>query len=260
MARLCPLFSGSSGNSYYIGSRSAGLLIDAGRSARQLDNMLKLCGIDPLAVQGILVTHEHSDHILGLRVFARKYGLPVFASVGTLSALSSALDGVQAYPAEAGLQLAGMTVTPFHTSHDCVEPMGFRMKTEDGRSFALCTDLGYLSEEVRESLLGVDFAVIESNHDPEMLRTGRYPYPLKQRILSDQGHLSNGACADFLPELARSGTKRFLLAHLSRENNSPALALEASLSALVQAGLVRDVDFLLDVARVENTEGKSVIF
>lgn len=260
MARLCPLFSGSSGNSYYIGSRSAGLLIDAGRSARQLDNMLRLCGIDPLAIQGILVTHEHSDHVIGLRVFARKYGLPVFASAGTLSALGSTLEDVKTYPVETGLQLAGMTVDPFHTSHDCAEPMGFRVKTEDGRRFALSTDLGYLSEEVRESLLGTDLVVIESNHDPEMLRTGPYPYPLKQRILSDQGHLSNGACAGFLPELAKSGTKRFLLAHLSRENNSPALALETSLSSLVQAGFVRDVDFLLDTARVENTAGKSIIF
>lgn len=260
MARLCPLFSGSSGNSYYIGSRSAGLLIDAGRSARQLDNMLKLCGIDPLAVQGVLVTHEHVDHVSGLRVFAKKYGLPVFASAGTLSALENGLEGVETHRAERGLQLAGMTVSPFHTSHDCAEPMGFQVETEDGRIFALSTDLGYLSDEVRESLLGADFVVIESNHDLEMLRTGPYPYPLKQRILSQQGHLSNAVCAGFLPELAKSGTKRFLLAHLSRENNSPTLALETSLSALTQAGFVRDVDFLLDVARPENTAGHSVIF
>ncbi len=260
MARLCPLFSGSSGNSYYIGSRSAGLLLDAGRSARQLDGMLKLCGVDPLAVQGILVTHEHSDHVSGLRVFARKYGLPVFASAGTLSALGSSLDGVETHRAEPGLQLAGMTVTPFSTSHDCAEPLGFRVETEDKRIFTLSTDLGYLSEEVREHLLGTDFAVIESNHDVEMLRTGPYPAYLKQRILSDHGHLSNADCAGFLPELARSGAKRFLLAHLSRENNSPSLALGASLGALVRAGYVRGVDFLLDAAAPENTGGKAIIF
>ncbi len=260
MARLCPLFSGSSGNSYYIGSRSAGLLIDAGRSARQLDNMLKLCGVDPLAIQGVLVTHEHTDHVSGLRVFAQKYGLPVFASQGTLHALESTLGGVETHAAEDGLQIAGMTVHPFHTSHDCAEPMGFRINTEDGRVFALSTDLGYLSEEVRESLLGADFVVIESNHDRELLRTGGYPPYLKQRILSDHGHLSNDVCAGFLPELAKSGAKRFLLAHLSRENNSPALALEASFSALVRGGLVRDVDFLLDTASPENTQGRSVIF
>lgn len=260
MARLCPLFSGSSGNSYYIGSRSAGLLIDAGRSARQLDSMLKVCGVDPMAIQGILVTHEHSDHVSGLRVFARKYGLPVFASPGTLEAMESVLEGVEAHPAERGLQLAGMTVNPFSTSHDCAEPLAYRIETADGRIFTLSTDLGYLSDEVKENLLGTDFAVIESNHDLEMLRNGGYPYYLKKRILSDHGHLSNTACAGFLPELARSGTKRFLLAHLSAENNSPSVALEAALGALTRAGYVKDVDYLLDTAHPENRTGAAVIF
>lgn len=260
MARLCPLYSGSSGNSYYTGSRSAGLLIDAGRSARQLDNMLKLCGIDPLAIQGILVTHEHTDHISALRVFAKKYQLPIFASPGTLAALEPQLDGAELYPVEEGLQLAGMTVFPFSTSHDCAQPLGYRIQTEDKRILGFATDLGHLSDTVREHLLGADMVVIESNHDPEMLRTGGYPYPLKQRILSDRGHLSNPTCAAFLPELARSGTKRFLLAHLSRENNTPALARDTSLSALVQAGLVQEVDFLLDTARPENSKGETVIF
>lgn len=260
MARLCPLFSGSSGNSYYIGSRSAGVLIDAGRSAKQLENVLRLCGEDPLAVQGILLTHEHTDHISGLRVFANKYRLPVFASAGTLASLGEMGEGLEVHPIDQGLQLAGMTVNFFHTSHDCAEPLGYRIKTEDGRAFTLSTDLGYLSDEVKETLMGTDFAVIESNHDEKMLREGRYPYYLKKRILSDHGHLSNDTCAAFLPELAKSGTKRFLLAHLSRENNTPSLALETALIHLVKAGLIRDVDFLLDVAEPENAKGKTIIF
>jgi len=260
MARFCPLFSGSSGNSCYLGSRSAGVLIDAGVSARRLDGRLKLCGIDPLALQGVLVTHEHSDHISGLRVFAKKYGLPVYGSKGTLGAISGNLDGVELRDIGGGTELAGMEITPFPISHDCVQPTGYRIHTEDGRNFCLATDLGYLSDQVKEHLLGCDMVVIESNHDIEMLRSGPYPYHLKRRILSDHGHLSNGACAGFLPELLKSGVRRFLLAHLSRENNTPSLALEASLSALVQAGYVQDVDFLLRVAPVENTEGKTVIF
>lgn len=260
MARLCPLFSGSSGNSYYIGSRSAGILIDAGRSARQLDNMLKLCGIAPTAVQGILVTHEHTDHVSGLRVFAKKYGLPIFASAGTLAEIEPTIEGAETHLIETELQIADMTVTPFHTSHDSAEALGFRIKTDDGRVFALATDTGFLSDGVKAGMLGADTVVIESNHDPEMLRNGPYPYPLKQRIFSDRGHLSNEACAEFLPELAKSGTKRFMLAHLSQENNSPTVAREKSLSMLIRAGLVQDVDFLLDIAPVENTEGKSVIF
>ena len=260
MARLCPLFSGSTGNSYYIGSRSTGLLIDAGRSARQLDHMLKLCGIDPLAIQGILITHEHTDHISGLRVFARKYQLPVFASQGTLEAIGSQLEDIEAHVISEKTELAGMNITPFSTSHDCAEPLGYRIRTEDGRVLGFSTDLGYLSDTVKEHLLGADFVVLESNHDPEMLRTGGYPYPLKQRILSDRGHLSNQVCAGFLPELAKSGTKRFLLAHLSRENNTPSLARDTALSALAQAGLTPEVDFLLDTAKPENSQGYTFIF
>lgn len=258
MARLCPLFSGSSGNSYYIGTRSAGLLIDAGRSARQLENMMNLCGISPQAVQGVLVTHEHTDHISGLRVLAKKYSLPVFASHGTLAEISGTVQNAQAITGD--IQLAGMTVTPFHTSHDSAEALGYRIKTEDGRSFALATDTGVLTDEITENLLGCDTVVIESNHDPEMLQNGPYPYPLKQRILSDHGHLSNEACAEFLPRLAKSGTKRFVLAHLSGENNKPSIARKKSLSALENAGLINEVDFLLHIAAPENTEGKTIIF
>ena len=260
MARLCPLFSGSSGNSYYIGSRSAGLLIDAGRSARQMDGMLKLCGIDPLAIQGVLVTHEHTDHISGLRVFATKYQLPVYASPGTLEGLPPELAGLDLRPIEGERELAGMSVRPFPVSHDTNEPTGYRVHTSDGRDFCLATDLGYLSDEVKEALLGCDMVVLESNHDIEMLRNGPYPQYLKRRILSEQGHLSNRDCAAFLPQLLKSGTRRFLLAHLSRENNTPALAVESALAALAQAGYVREVDYLLDAAPVENAQGKTVIF
>lgn len=260
MARLCPLFSGSTGNSYYIGSRQTGLLIDAGRSARQIEGALRQCGIDPLAVQGILLTHEHSDHIAGVRVLARKYGLRVYGSLGTLRAMSRDLEGLEALEIAPGMVLAGMTVSPFATSHDCAQPVGYRIRTEDGRVFALATDLGYVSDEVKEHLYGADLAVIESNHDVEMLRSGPYPAYLKARILSSRGHLSNAACGEFLPGLLQSGTRRILLAHLSRENNTPALALETALAALTATGAVRDVDFVLEAAAPENPTGSSIIF
>lgn len=263
MARLSPLFSGSSGNSYYIGSRSAGVLIDAGRSARQIDGMLQALGVDPLAIQGILVTHEHSDHISGLRVFAKKYSLPVFASRGTLAAIQNAIgDATRLCPVQPGelLEIAGMTISPFSISHDCAEPMGYRIQTADDRGFCLATDLGFLSDSVKEQLLGCDLVVLESNHDVEMLKNGPYPYILKRRILSDRGHLSNAVCAQLLPQLVKSGVRRFVLAHLSRENNSPALAENAAVAALSQAGYVRDLDYLLEIAPVENTGGKTIIF
>ena len=260
MARVCPLFSGSTGNSYYIGSRGAGLLIDAGRSARQVDNMLKRCGIDPLAVQGILITHEHSDHIAGVRVFAKRYGIPVFASQGTLLAMRSSLEGVESWVLDGPFQLAGMEVTPFETPHDSAQSLGFRIQTADGRQFAFATDLGVVTPCVRDHLLGAEFVVIESNHDREMLRNGPYPAYLKRRILGGTGHLSNSDCAALLPELARRGAKRFLLAHLSRETNTPSLAREAALSALTAAGYQEGSGFWLEVAPVENREGRTIIF
>jgi phosphoribosyl 1,2-cyclic phosphodiesterase len=264
LARLCPLFSGSSGNSYYIGSAAEGILVDAGRSARQLTQMLQSLEIDPMAVQGILVTHEHVDHVRGLRVFASKYNIPVYATAGTLQALQEQgiANGSFACTAH-GMQpfaCAGFEVTPFATSHDCAESCGYRIRYPDGRTLVVATDLGYLSEEVKSAVSGCDFAVIESNHDVDMLRYGSYPYPLKKRILSDRGHLSNEACANFLPELAKSGTTRFMLAHLSRENNRPALAYQCAEQHMAAAGLQRQVDYLLGVAPVENTEGRTVLF
>ena len=260
MARLCPLFSGSTGNSYYIGSRSAGVLLDAGRSARQLEQALKRCEVDPLAIQGILITHEHSDHISGVRVLAKKYKLPVFASQGTLMAMEGTLGEAERWVLEDRLELAGMEITPFATPHDSAQSLGFRITTADHREFALATDLGEVTSCVREHLLGAEFVVVESNHDKEMLRGGPYPYYLKRRILSERGHLSNGDCAAFLPELVKSGTKRILLAHLSRENNTPTLAGETALAALTSAGCRPETDFRLEVAAPENPEGKTIIF
>ncbi len=260
MARLCPLFSGSSGNSYYIGSRQAGLLLDVGRSARQIENMLRLCGIDPLAVKAILITHEHTDHIAGVQVFARRYGLPVYGSPGTLRAMGSTLTEIEQHPIEDTQTVAGLMVTPFATSHDSAQSLGFLVETEDQRSFALATDTGVLTEAILSHLEGADFAVVESNHDRQMLRDGPYPAYLKARILSSRGHLANEDCASALVRLAQTGCRRFLLAHLSRENNTPQRALQTSLAALEAAGLRRDVDFTLDVAPPENTSGRSILF
>lgn len=260
MARLCPLFSGSKGNSYYIGSRSEGVLIDAGPSCRRIEGVLRLCGVEPQAVKAVLVTHEHIDHVGGIRVLARKYGLPVYAASGTLDAISNQAAGVELIDVTGGEELAGMKITAFPTSHDCAQPVGYRIETADGRKFCLATDLGYLSEPVKEALLGCDAVVLESNHDVEMLRTGPYHPQLKRRILSSHGHLSNDACAGILPTLVQSGVRRFILGHLSDTNNTPERALSTSLSALTQAGYVRDVDFLLEAAPVENTQGNVIIF
>lgn len=263
MARVIPLFSGSSGNSYFVGSKDAGILIDAGRSAKQMTEMLANCGIEKSAVQGIFVTHEHSDHVKGVRVFASKNNTPVFGTRGTLAAMKDMgiINGkFPTYLMENDIQIADMSVSYFRTSHDCAESCGYRIKTADNKIITLATDLGYISEEVEENILGSDFSIIESNHDVGMLKTGSYPYTLKKRILSDIGHLSNETCADILPKLIKSGSKRVLLAHLSSDNNTPDIAYQTSLCSLTIGGFVNNVDFTLQVAPRENTAGQSIIF
>lgn len=264
MARVCPLFSGSKGNSYFIGSQTSGILIDVGRSAKQLTEMLQRCEIAPASIRGIFLTHEHIDHVKGLRVFASKHQVPVFSSLGTLQELEKTGDLQGKFTAEVidpkGMACGDLFVKPFATSHDCAESVGFRIHTADDRTIVLATDLGLLTEEILEEMQGCDFVILESNHDVGMLQNGSYPYSLKKRILSQVGHLSNTVCADSLPRLAGSGTTRFLLAHLSEENNTPELALQTALCSLTMAGFQQGIDFQLGIAPRENVTGNPILF
>lgn len=264
MARFCPLFSGSSGNSYYVGASGGGILIDAGRSAKQIELALRANGLDPGGVQAIFVTHEHSDHIQGVRVMASRYGIPVYSSQGTLEGMeqAGALNGKFACDVidKHGIEAAGMRVVPFRTSHDSRESVGYVIHTPDDRRIAVATDLGYLSETVFEAVSGCDLLAIESNHDIGMLQNGFYPYYLKRRILSKRGHLSNDACAGELPAFVQSGTTRIVLAHLSQENNVPELAYQTALCSLTTCGMRQGIDFELMVAPRENTGGKTILF
>lgn len=262
LAKLVPLFSGSQGNSYYLASGGKGILIDVGRSAKQLTAALQNNNIDINTIQGIFVTHEHTDHVKGVRVFANKYKIPVYSSVGTYNAMvdGNYIDDKTTCKiiGDSGIDLDTMHIDSFPTSHDCAESNGFRV-TMGNSTFALATDLGYISDEAAKGLYGCDAVVIESNHDVRMLQMGSYPYLLKRRILSDVGHLSNESCAHFLPELVKKGTKRFILAHLSRENNMPEIAYSESVNELSANKMVVDSDFTLSVAPVE-TNGMSIIF
>ncbi|MBQ6164509.1 MAG: MBL fold metallo-hydrolase [Clostridia bacterium] len=252
MARFAPLFSGSSGNSTFFGSATEGILIDAGMNAKQLTLALDRVGVDPKTLRGIFITHEHSDHISGLRVFASKNGLPVWATKGTINYLEKHghLTGVgetEILPAD-GVSFDTMRITPFRTSHDAAESVGYRVEFADGRIAALATDTGIATPEVLHGVRGADLVLLESNHDVRMLRNGPYPYPLQQRILSRLGHLSNTDCAAVAVNLLEHGTTRFILGHLSRQNNTPEEARRVTLNALTGEGGEEGEDFLLSVA------------
>lgn len=262
MTRLCPLFSGSSGNSYYIGSGEHGILVDCGRNAKQIENALAANRLDVNSLEAVFITHEHTDHVSAMKVFAARHKLRVYASPGTIDALEEKgliSDKIDIVPITAeGADEAGMFIKPFHISHDCREGVGYVIETEDGRKTAFATDTGIITDEIRSAISGCDTVVLESNHDVGMLRCGSYPYILKKRILSDVGHLSNELCAQTAVELVRSGTTRLLLAHLSRENNIPELARQASLCELEQNSMKMDIDFMLSVVPETYTAGSMI--
>ncbi len=254
MLRYCSLFSGSSGNCTYVGTASGGLLIDVGVSARRITTALKERDIDPGTIRAVLLTHEHTDHVAGLRVLCKQNGWPVIASEGTLDALTehnvvTPEQRLYCLPQGKRLAVAGLQITPFDTPHDSRQCYGYRIDSEDGRSLAMTTDLGYMPQAVMDTILGCQFVHIESNHDPEMLMNGEYPYWLKQRIRGQGGHLSNQACAAVLPDLLEAGATRIVLAHLSEHNNTPTKAKTCAESALDAFGAAQGRDYLLSVAK-----------
>jgi phosphoribosyl 1,2-cyclic phosphodiesterase len=258
MARFCSLSSSSSGNCAYVGSAEGGILIDAGVSARQISMKLDCIGVNPVDIGAIFVTHEHSDHVRGLRVFASKNNIPVYATQGTVNALESGGIANGSFEVNViengGLEINGQFIKPFRTSHDSAESCGFIVTTSDERKIAFATDTGIITPETRDAVTGCDLILAESNHDIGMLRNGSYPYMLKRRILSEKGHLSNIDCSNFVTELVQSGTTRIVLGHLSKENNIPELAYQTTKSALDCIGAVQFKDYILKVADSDNIE------
>lgn len=261
MARIYPLFSSSKGNSTFIGTESGGILIDCGVSFRRLSAALELNRIPLSAVRAVFITHEHSDHVSGLKMLTSKTGMPVYGQKRTLQRLADA-DKISA--SSPVIDITGLTINAadmevrcFNTPHDTIQSCGYRIHTADDKHCAVCTDLGHVTAEVDEALTGCRLVLIESNYDENMLRTGNYPLYLKERILSQNGHLSNNDCAVQVGRLIERGTTHFILGHLSQDNNRPDIA-----DRTVQQGLpqfTRGRDYLLGVAPVE-TKGGAVIF
>lgn len=227
--RFTVLGSGSTGNATIIEGNDKTVMIDAGLSAKKLDELMKQQGINGSSIDALLVTHEHSDHIKGLGAFARKHQVPIYANEATWGALERHVGQIAPekrviFESGEELSFGTMKVQTYNISHDAVEPVGYSF-AEDGFKLGVATDLGYVSEKVKQHIIDCDVLVLESNHDTELLRVGRYPWNIKRRILSDVGHLSNVAAGEALIELMTDRTKRVYLAHLSQDHNQMDLAM-----------------------------------
>lgn len=226
--KLTVFASSSSGNCCLIQGGGERVLVDAGISAKRIRDALSRAGLSFSELSGIFVTHEHSDHIKGLSILLKNTPVPVYAPGTVAAALRRLVSGVspclRPFAPEDPLVLGGLTVLAFPTSHDTVQSVGYRF-TAEGNSIAIATDTGCITDAMLRYLPGADIALIEANHDEQMLRYGPYPAALKRRILSDEGHLSNAECTWLASVLAQSGTKQIVLGHLSAHNNAPGLAL-----------------------------------
>lgn len=240
MTTVHTLASGSSGNALLFSCGDTHLLVDAGISCRRITAGLRALGIAPSDLSAILITHTHTDHISGLQVLLKRTACPVRGSLRTCRELAFRLTNIQErlQPMDACTPYAvgSCTVTAFPISHDAAGACGFRLDTAEG-SAGLLTDTGFVTEEAADILPGVDLAVLEANHDVEAVRSGPYPYYLQKRILGAEGHLCNEDAARFAVTLAEAGASEIVLAHLSLENNTPAMARGAVERALSAAGL-----------------------
>ena len=254
MNRFCTLYSGSSGNSTLVSNGNTNILIDAGVSCAKICTSLKEIGLSAEEIDGIVITHEHIDHVRGVDVLARKFHIPVYASKGTLSKMElSRVEDKYIRPVKSGesFEIRDICIYPFKIPHDASEPLGYTMCVDDKR-FSVATDIGHLSEALVKSLCKSDTVLLESNHDVKMLNEGAYPNYLKKRILSDFGHLPNDKAAWMATQLAKWGTTRIILGHLSKENNLPSLAYETSKNMLESNGIKVGNDVILKVADRSN--------
>ena len=248
--QIYTIASGSTGNCTLVRDGDTAVLIDAGISAKRIVTALNGLGVIPERLSGILITHEHTDHICGLSTFIKHYEIPIFAPRTVANHLSWSIAGVDDYltvllPGQ-DYGIDGLSVLPFHTPHDTPESVGYRLT--GSRVFGFCTDFGHVTDEILEGLRGADAAVIESNHDLDMLKNGSYPFALKRRILSDNGHLSNDSCGALASQLYKSGTRNIILGHLSRENNLPSLARKCVSGRLSAEGVDIENELILEVA------------
>jgi len=255
--KFCSLYSGSSGNSIFIASEQARILIDAGLPGKKIDDALRSIEQNPDSIDGIFITHEHSDHIKGVGVLSRKYDIPIYANDDTWLAMENNIGKIKEHNIKvidrrSVTQIKDLEIKSFIIPHDAVAAVGYTVHSK-GKQASVTTDFGVFTEEIRDNIKDSQVLLLESNHDVNMLKFGPYPYSLKRRILSEVGHLSNEDCGKAIVDILKYGTgKRIVLGHLSGTNNHPDLAYQTVLSVLQENNIEQNKDIYLAMASRHN--------
>ena len=262
--KLTSIASGSSGNCIYVGSDEANILVDAGISGKKIENGLKELSVEPKSLDGILVTHEHIDHLAGLGVMARRYHLPLYMTEKTAQAVCNIKsvgkidhELFQVITPDRPFRIRDITIDATSIWHDAADPVCYTMESGGIRA-SIATDMGNYHEGIVEKLKGSDILFIEANHDINMLQVGPYPYYLKRRILSNRGHLSNERSGQLLCDIMTENTREVFLGHLSKDNNYSELAYETVKISLLENGMVPD-EFHMQVAKRDMVSGLAVV-
>lgn len=261
--RFCSLFSGSSGNCNYIGTENTSILVDAGLSGKRIQGEMAKIEADPKAIDGIFVTHEHSDHIQGVGVLSRRFDLPVYASKSTWDAMISKLgkikeENIRYIEADKAVNIKDLSITPFNISHDAVEPFGFNI-TDGRKKISLLTDTGCINNYIKDRVLDFDLMLLETNHDVELLKVGSYPWSLKRRVMGEYGHLSNETAGEFLIDVMRGEGECVYLGHLSQENNFPELAKRTVSNILLENKIELNREIILEMTHRDRCSSIKVL-
>lgn len=250
MIRFISLISGSSGNASFISDGKTNLLIDCGMSGLKLKEALNAIDVLPESIDALLITHEHIDHTKGAGVISRRYNIPIYATEGThisMDAGKIADENIRIVSENVTCDINGIGVTPFAIPHDARQPVGYTFSL-GSEKYAIATDIGKMNTDILNHITGSKNVILESNHDIEMLRCGSYPFPLKQRILGELGHLSNKTAAKTALYLVQHGTEHIMLGHLSKENNRPEIAMLETYNILTNSNVNVGKDMTLQVA------------
>lgn len=255
--KFCSLYSGSSGNSIFIASDNAKVLIDAGLAGKKIDDALKHIGEKSSSIDGIFITHEHIDHIKGVGVLSRKYDIPIYANDNTWAVMEKNIGKIKEHnirimDRRSSITINDLEIRSFNIPHDAIAPVGYTVSSA-GKNASVVTDFGVFTEEIRDNIIDSDIILLESNHDVNMLRMGPYPYKLKLRVLGENGHLSNEDCGSAIVSLLKNDKKKqIVLGHLSGTNNHPDLAYQTVVDVLSENGIRPGDDVILQLASRHN--------